>query len=865
MTSVTAQISSPWVNPLRVGSYIDIEVSFSQQVFASGTPTLVLETGATDREATCSSAHLWQNKLIFRYVIQPSDVSADLSYVSTSSLLLNGGSIVDRNNNAATLTLPTLGSAGSLSNAIVVDGAPLQVQSATSTVLGNGVYASGEEVNIVITISANVYVYGIPQLEIELDGTNQFADYASGNGTALLTFIYTVQSGDASAGIDIINSIILNGGNIVAISMSPSQTIDLTMATAPNNLATTSSISIDTAAATVDATIGVSSSKADGAYTPGSVIDISVAFTHEVAVFGYPQLNLDTGVYNNAAYYFSGNESNSLVFRLVVQAGYSHASGAFYLNYDGDNAISLMGGSIKRQVYTGIASTDATLSLAATTANAKSLSDNKNIKLDGADTSVNSVAFVTASGTKTRGDVVDITVSFTEAVSVTGAPYLVLETGLVDRSAVYVSGSTSSALLFRYTVQLGDTSADLEYLSTSSLQLGDGTIKRYSEDPVLDAILTLPGALSISGSSIIVDPTTGFSSTALSLESSTIDGSYGVGQVLTLTVTLSDEVIVTGLPTLRLNTGSSANYVSGDGTTMLSFMYVVVSSDTNLSLNKADDTALECTGACSITNRNSALVDLSLTAISMSPASIVIDVAAPTIVSIQSLTAAPLINGNKFVIGDSIEVEIEMSSEVYVFPPPGTLSSHVPKIDLATGITNRTAIFYEYGANNKFLRFRYHVQANDMSSDLSYVKASSFQLNGATIMRASTNPTTNADMSLPFDPLPFGTTPGIVLAIDTSSVPAISSVTSSTPDGIYRAGDVIALLVTFTSEVTTLGTPKLQLDTFDSVGYATYASGSTTNVLQFNYLVLSNHSSQDLSYTDTNSLLLSEDDLIYQR
>ncbi|MBF0240329.1 MAG: Ig-like domain-containing protein, partial [SAR324 cluster bacterium] len=93
---------------------------------------------------------------------------------------------------------------------------------------------------------------------------------------------------------------------------------------------------------------------------------------------------------------------------------------------------------------------------------------------------------------------------FSEAVIVTGTPYLTLETGTTDRNASYVSGSGTSILVFSYTVQSGDNSADLDYTSTSALVLNSGTIKDSNGN---DATLTLPtvgGASSIAGQKAIV-------------------------------------------------------------------------------------------------------------------------------------------------------------------------------------------------------------------------------------------------------------------------------------------------------------------------------------------------------------------------
>jgi len=104
------------------------------------------------------------------------------------------------------------------------------------------------------------------------------------------------------------------------------------------------------------------------------------------------------------------------------------------------------------------------------------------------------------------GSVISIQVSFSEAVTVTGMPQLTLETGTTDRTIDYVSGSGSNTLTFNYTVQAGDTSADLDYLSSGALGLNGGTIRDAAGN---NATLTLPtpGALGSLGASeaIVID------------------------------------------------------------------------------------------------------------------------------------------------------------------------------------------------------------------------------------------------------------------------------------------------------------------------------------------------------------------------
>src|SRR5204862_6436498 len=88
----------------------------------AGTPSLLLETGTTDRNATYVSGS-GSNTLTFNYAVQAGDTSSDLDYHDTGALALNGGTIKDAAGNNATLTLASPGAAHSLgaNKNIVVD------------------------------------------------------------------------------------------------------------------------------------------------------------------------------------------------------------------------------------------------------------------------------------------------------------------------------------------------------------------------------------------------------------------------------------------------------------------------------------------------------------------------------------------------------------------------------------------------------------------------------------------------------------------------------------------------------------------------------------------------------------------------
>lgn len=107
----------------KAGDVLSVLVSFDEPVLVTGTPQLTLETGAIDQVIDYVSGS-GTNVLTFSYRVQAGDSSADLDYVATNALGLNGGAIRDAANNNATLTLATPGTANSLgaTKSIAIDG-----------------------------------------------------------------------------------------------------------------------------------------------------------------------------------------------------------------------------------------------------------------------------------------------------------------------------------------------------------------------------------------------------------------------------------------------------------------------------------------------------------------------------------------------------------------------------------------------------------------------------------------------------------------------------------------------------------------------------------------------------------------------
>ena len=119
---------------------------------------------------------------------------------------------------------------------------------------------------------------------------------------------------------------------------------------------------------------------------------------------------------------------------------------------------------------------------------------------------VNEVNSFTANGTYSAGSDIIISVTFSENIIVTGTPQITLETGTTDRTVNYNgTGSGSNTLLFTYTVQSDDESADLDYLATNSLTAGTSILDAGGKSATLT--LPTPGAANSLGANkaIVID------------------------------------------------------------------------------------------------------------------------------------------------------------------------------------------------------------------------------------------------------------------------------------------------------------------------------------------------------------------------
>jgi large repetitive protein len=193
---------------------------------------------------------------------------------------------------------------------------------------------------------------------------------------------------------------------------------------------------------------------------------------------------------------------------------------------------------------------------------------------------VYNVTSTAADGAYKAGASIPITLAFNNPVAVTGTPHLSLDSG---GTAAYLSGSGTGTLTFAYTVGAGENSSDLE--AGSSIGLTGGTINDAVNTSVAASLaLPAPGSTGSLGfnKNIVVDTT---APTVTNITSSTPNGAYQTGGTVSIQVSFSEIVNVTGTPKLLLNSGGTANYQSGSGGLTLTFGYTIGANDNTTDLD----------------------------------------------------------------------------------------------------------------------------------------------------------------------------------------------------------------------------------------------------------------------------------------
>lgn len=687
----------------------------------------------------------------------------------------------------------------------------------------NGYYKTGQLLTFKVNLSENVTVTGTPTLPVTIGSTTVQANYVSGSGTNALTFAYTVQAGENDMdGIQVGTALQLNGGTITDVinnanltlnsvpstagvfvnTVTPTVTISTSTATPTNtpfvvtiafseNVTGFTSFGVHTTNATVSpvtiidnahyqvtvvpsgdglVTIdipaggavnvggnGNSASNtltltydtntpdvtsvavpANGYYTTGDKLTFTVNTNEIVDVTGTPRIGLTIGASTVWANYVSGSGSASLQFEYTVLSGQMDMDGITV------NLLQLNGGRIYDAAGNDLVTT------------LTGVGNTSNVFVNTAHPSVVLSGTPAASGSWTA------TITFSEAV--TG--FAVTDFNVTNATITNLATSNN----ITYTVTVTPTAGGLVSVTVpadAAQNIGNNGNSASN---------------TISYTYDLVPPVV----TSVSVPAS---GYYKAGNVLSFTVNFDENVIVTGIPGLRVTIGATtvlAPYTGGSGTNALTFAYTVVTGNNDMDGIELPASPQLNGGSIKDAAANSA--NLTLNSVG-NTTGVFVNTVTPTV-----------------VLGGSISLNAPSTINI-------VFSEAVTGFDLTDfSLTNATVSNLQTTDNITYTVLLTPTAQGIVSIQVPANKAINIGGNGNSA---------SATLSYYYDPNP----------------PAITSVVVPA-NNYYKAGDVLNFTVNFSENVQVLGaTPSLAVIIGGTVVQAAYVGGTGTNAVSFSYTV----------------------------
>ncbi|WP_310417002.1 cadherin-like domain-containing protein [Mycoplana sp. BE70] len=848
---VTSVSSSTSNGTYKIGDVISITVTFDQVVTATGNLQLTLETGATDRVVNLASAS--GNTLTFNYTVQVGDTSADLDYISTSALSLNGGSIKNVDGSDAVLTVASPGAAGSLgaNKAIVIDGVVPVVSSVT--VPADGAYGTGSSIDFTVNLSEAVVVTtsgGTPRLAIDLSSGTVYAQYIGGSGSSALTFRLYVAAEDIDAdGIALASNFQLNGGtikdaagnNVVTTLNNVGPTAGILIANdAPTITATATNPTFTENGSAVDLFSGVSISTVEA----GQLIKQLTLTVSNVSDGAQEILRIDgtdvalgntaNGVTAGGGWNYAVTMSGGVATLTLSHAGFSTAAlqtlldGMSYRNTSespttAGRIITIT--SITDTGGTANGGVDTTATAIASTVQVNAVNDAPVITAPASITvdedAVAPLTGFTFSDVDAGSGLLTVTLSVASGtlsaidaggidVSGAGTGTLTLVGTIVDLNTFIASGQ----VMFR-------TAANATANVTLDMTINDGGISTSTTvtlavTAINDApVNTVPaGDIRVTQNSHVVFSTG--NGNAISVHD--VDAGSGT---ISVTLTATNGV-------LTLGGTAGLTFSNGNGVNAATMTFSGTQAAINAALSGLTFTAqpgYRGPGTITITTNDLGLTGSGGDKTDTDTINLLIKDPFPTVASVGASSA----NGG-YKVGDTIHITVTFDENVWVNTTGGT-----PTIRLETGLTDRLAS-YTSGSGGKTLTFAYTVQAGDVSADLDFTFTSALSLNGSTIKGGDG---TDVQLTLPPPGGSGSISHGHNIVID-GVVPTVSSVVVPA-NGTYGAGQNLDFTVNLSEAVvvnTASGTPRIAI-TLDTGGtvYASYLSGSGSSALVFRLTV----------------------------
>ena len=334
-------------------------------------------------------------------------------------------------------------------------------------------------------------------------------------------------------------------------------------------------------------------------------------------------------------------------------------------------------------------------------------------------------------------DTIEVTVTFSAGVTVTGNPRLELDVGGSAKAAEY-KGTDGNNVKFSYTVAENDEDTDGVSIRANKLTLNGGTIRGEAAEK--DADLS-HDALSAQKKHKVDGIRPSFKTIRYSASNTyNSNGYYEEGEEVFIKVQFSEgSIYVSGTPQLTIDVGGKEREAAFERTSFGDlFVYTVQEGDLDLDGPSFSANSISMNGGYI---RDGAGNDVKLShSGSSANQNSKVDAVAPT-VSAVAITSDPGAD-DTYAAGDMVEVSVTFSEEIWV---PGVTRSDLPGarhpvLDLRIGNNTRSA---ESGLQElgRVVTFTYTIQSGDTDTDGISINANGLRLNGGVIFDdAGNNP-----------------------------------------------------------------------------------------------------------------------------
>ena len=598
-----SQAQAPSETTHTPGNKIPAVLASEASLSALDWPSLEVQIGDETLEVLLSARDT--KKMIFGYTVKQGDLDSDGISVVENSLVAGSYFIEDRDGNQAVLDHDELEPKGN--HRVDAQGPTVSSIAFGASAGADLAYQAGDSVTVLVTFNEDVVVTGSPQVLLDVGGTEKKATYSHSAGP-LAVFTYTVAVGDLDRdGISIgANKLILNRGSI---EDRYGQDADLThdaVEADPNRL-----VGVDTVPPTVSAIAFTSDPGSDRTYGRGDTVEITVTFSEIIAIVtGSPELELLLDPYPGssdgmrrvrASLVSVSADGLSLVFTYAVGSSDAASDGLAVAS----NGLKLNGGTI-----VDVGGNDADVNSSSFGPDGDHLVNGSiaGFNVDASDNhrpQISSMEFTSDPGeddTYGLGDTVLITVTFSEDVEVTGTPQLELALSEIQERMADYTSSSGAKVVFSYTVGETDDAPSGLSVNANGLKLNGGTIRDAAgwDANLVSPFLRPDGGHVVYGPHKYVNDVTPPTISSIEVTSDPgSDNTYGLGDVVDVTVTFSENVVVTGTPQLELALSEiqerTANYTSSSGAKVV-FSYTVGETDDAPSGLSINDNGLKLNG-----------------------------------------------------------------------------------------------------------------------------------------------------------------------------------------------------------------------------------------------------------------------------